>query len=55
MKLAHAIERLLPGEVAPMFQRTGAGVLLGGRERWRGFAVTMFRRRLLVDVITPAR
>ena len=55
MKILHAFERLLPGEPARMFERTGSGVCIGGRERWWGFAVTVFRRRLLVDVTQPAR
>lgn len=53
MRIDYAIERLLPREVSPVFTRTGPGVLLGGRERWRGFAVTVFRRRLLLDFIRP--
>ena len=54
MHIEYAIEHLLPREVSTLFARTGGGVCIGGRERWRGFAVTVFRRRLLVDLITRA-
>jgi hypothetical protein len=55
MRIDYATERLLPGEVAPMFERYGSGTCIGGRETFRSIALTLFRHRLIVDFIRPAR
>lgn len=52
LRFESTTERLLPGEVAPMFERSRHTF---GAERSTCWKVAMFRRRLLVDVITPAR
>lgn len=45
-------ERLLPGETAPMFERSR---YLIGADRVTCWKVALFRHRLIVDFIRPAR
>lgn len=52
LQLESTTERLLPGEVAPMFEHHTYPCGAGRATSW---FIVLFRRRLLVDVITPAR
>ena len=52
LRLESTTERLLPGEVAPMFERRTYPC---GTERATSWFIVLFRRRLIVDFIRPAR
>lgn len=52
LRIESTTERLLPGEVAPMFERRKYPCGAGRATSW---FIVMFGRRLIVDFIRPAR
>lgn len=52
LRLESTTERLLPGEVAPMFERRTYPC---GTERATSWFIVLFRRRLIVDFIRQDR
>jgi len=53
MRIMHAVERLLPGEVAPMFERSAYTIPASGYYpgRYTCFQLVAFGRRLIVELV----
>ena len=54
-RLETATERLLPREVAPMFERRTSTCSFPCESRVTSWFIVLFRRRLIVDFIRSAR
>ncbi len=57
MKLAHVTEQLLPGETAPMFERSAYTIPASGYcpGRYTCFKFAAFGRRLILELVRPVR
>ena len=55
LRLETVAERLLPREVAPMFERSTSTCSFPCEGRVTSWFIVMFRRRLIVDFIRSAR
>lgn len=51
MRVMHSVERLLPGEVAPIIERSRYAI---GPDRFTCWKLAAFRRRLILELVRPA-
>lgn len=57
MRIDYATEQLLPGEVAPMFERSAYAIPASGYcpGRYTCFKLAAFGRRVIVELVRPVR